>query len=118
MLMDMQDDLDDFGGEHNFGDFEQESREERSGGRRYDDRPNLDLPRYVQCAPVYLFALMTCLATCSVGQIYEGTIVKTQAFGAFVEIRGFKQHGLVHISQLSDMKALILSHICASLLIL
>ena len=55
------------------------------------------------------------LLLCSVGQIYEGTIVKTQAFGAFVEIRGFKQHGLVHISQLSEMKACILPHFCASM---
>lgn len=43
-------------------------------------------------------------ALASVGQVYEGVVVKTQDFGAFVEIPGFKQHGLVHISQLSEMK--------------
>lgn len=41
---------------------------------------------------------------CREGQVYEGVVVKTQPFGAFVEIPGFKQHGMVHISQLSETK--------------
>jgi polyribonucleotide nucleotidyltransferase len=35
-----------------------------------------------------------------VGQIYEGTVVKTMDFGAFVNFFGSKD-GLVHISQLA-----------------
>jgi polyribonucleotide nucleotidyltransferase len=36
-----------------------------------------------------------------VGEIYEGTVVKTADFGAFVNFFGPKD-GLVHISQLSN----------------
>jgi polyribonucleotide nucleotidyltransferase len=36
-----------------------------------------------------------------VGVIYEGTVVKTMDFGAFVNFFG-KRDGLVHISQLAD----------------
>lgn len=38
-----------------------------------------------------------------VGQIYEGTVVKTMDFGAFVNFFGAKD-GLVHISQLSNQR--------------
>lgn len=38
-----------------------------------------------------------------VGQIYEGTVVKTMDFGAFVNFFGAKD-GLVHISQLSSQR--------------
>jgi len=38
-----------------------------------------------------------------VGQIYEGTVVKTMEFGAFVNFFGSKD-GLVHISQLSKQR--------------
>lgn len=38
-----------------------------------------------------------------VGEIYEGTVVKTAEFGAFVNFFGAKD-GLVHISQLSDQR--------------
>jgi polyribonucleotide nucleotidyltransferase len=38
-----------------------------------------------------------------VGVIYEGTVVKTMDFGAFVNFFG-KRDGLVHISQLADRR--------------
>jgi polyribonucleotide nucleotidyltransferase len=38
-----------------------------------------------------------------VGQIYEGTVVKTMDFGAFVNFFGSKD-GLVHISQLASQR--------------
>ena len=38
-----------------------------------------------------------------VGMIYEGTVVKTMDFGAFVNFFG-KRDGLVHISQLADRR--------------
>ncbi|MBL6642971.1 MAG: S1 RNA-binding domain-containing protein, partial [PS1 clade bacterium] len=38
-----------------------------------------------------------------VGVIYEGTVVKTMDFGAFVNFFG-KRDGLVHISQLADQR--------------
>jgi polyribonucleotide nucleotidyltransferase len=38
-----------------------------------------------------------------VGEIYEGTVVKTADFGAFVNFFG-PRDGLVHISQLSDQR--------------
>ena len=37
------------------------------------------------------------------GVIYEGTVVKTMDFGAFVNFFG-KRDGLVHISQLADRR--------------
>ena len=36
--------------------------------------------------------------------IHRGTIVKIQDFGAFVEMAGYRKHGLVHISQLASFK--------------
>ena len=38
-----------------------------------------------------------------VGKIYEGKVVKTMEFGAFVNFLG-KQDGLVHISELADKR--------------
>jgi polyribonucleotide nucleotidyltransferase len=43
------------------------------------------------------------VAEAEVGQIYEGTVVKTMEFGAFVNFFGSKD-GLVHISQLSSQR--------------
>ena len=37
----------------------------------------------------------------TVGEIYEGKVVKTAAFGAFVEL-GPNKDGMIHISKLSD----------------
>ncbi len=43
------------------------------------------------------------VAEAEVGHIYDGTVVKTAEFGAFVNFFGSKD-GLVHISQLSDQR--------------
>ena len=45
----------------------------------------------------------TIVAEPEVGEIYEGTVVKTADFGAFVNFFG-PRDGLVHISQLSDQR--------------
>jgi polyribonucleotide nucleotidyltransferase len=45
----------------------------------------------------------TIVAEPEVGEIYEGTVVKTADFGAFVNFFGPKD-GLVHISQLADAR--------------
>ena len=37
-------------------------------------------------------------------EIYRGKVVKIEEFGAFVELQGFRNHGLVHISQLSSTR--------------
>lgn len=36
-----------------------------------------------------------------VGSIHKGKVVKIETYGAFIEIEGFKSHGLVHISQIA-----------------
>ena len=43
------------------------------------------------------------MAEPEVGEIYEGTVVKTADFGAFVNFFG-PRDGLVHISQLADAR--------------
>lgn len=40
----------------------------------------------------------------SLNSIHRGTVVKIQDFGAFVEMAGYRKHGLVHISQLASFK--------------
>lgn len=35
------------------------------------------------------------------GDIYKGKVVKIAQYGAFIEIEGYKSHGLVHISQIA-----------------
>ena len=47
------------------------------------------------------------------GRIYQGKIVKTESFGAFVEITGFRINGLVHISQLSSHRVESISDVVA-----
>src|SRR4029453_6968667 len=44
-----------------------------------------------------------CVPRPEVGEIYEGTVVKTADFGAFVNFFG-PRDGLVHISQLADQR--------------
>ena len=34
-------------------------------------------------------------------KVYQGTVVKVDSFGAFVQIEGFCRQGLVHISQVT-----------------
>ena len=36
--------------------------------------------------------------------IHHGRVVRVQPYGCFVELPGFRKHGLVHISQLSDRR--------------
>uniref|UniRef100_A0A7S4AXM1 S1 motif domain-containing protein n=1 Tax=Chrysotila carterae TaxID=13221 RepID=A0A7S4AXM1_CHRCT len=38
------------------------------------------------------------------GSIHEGSVVAVKPFGAFVQIDGFRKHGLVHISQLAPQR--------------
>jgi polyribonucleotide nucleotidyltransferase len=37
-------------------------------------------------------------------EIYRGKVVKIEDFGAFVEMEGFRNHGLVHVSQISTTR--------------